>query len=321
MKVFLIISFLIIGTAKIFAQTGGESVYTFLQLPVCGNSAAMGGAVVSGGNLGANHLFGNAAMIDTLHDRYASLNYADYIADINFGTAAYCAKIDSLWSVAGGVQFMSYGSFDYADEAGVLGGTFTAKDHAIYVAGIRQITKRLRASVTLKTIFSHLETYKSWGMAFDLGLAYNIEEQGIVIGATVRNLGWQCRPYTGGHREPLPLDIQLGASKMLLHAPLRFSLTCTNLQSRLDSSFMTNVADHLVFGVELFPKSVVSAKAGFNVLRHNDLSVSGATPFAGFSIGADVRLRRFAVQYSRVCYGAAASINMFTAELFLREFR
>lgn len=318
----ILLTILTFATAAITAtaQTGGESVYSFLKLPVGSNAAALGGAAVASGNLGANNVFSNAAMIDSTADRYAALNYADYIADINFGSAAYCASLNNVWSMAGGVQFVNYGSFDYADEAGILGGTFSAKDYAIYVSGIRQVVSHLRTSVTLKTIFSHLETYKSWGMAFDFGAVYNFDNIGLTLAATANNVGFQCSPYTGGEREPLPLCIQVGASLLLEHAPLKFSATFTDLQSRIHSDFGRNLADHLVVGLELFPKSTVSVKTGMNVRRHNDLSVHGTTPFAGFSIGADVRLRRFAVQYSRTCYGAAASINMFTAELFLRQF-
>ena len=301
------------------AQNGGESVYTFLKLPVSGNSAAMGGAAIASGNLGANNIFANAAMIDSTVNRYASVNYADYIADINFGSAAYATKIDNLWSITGGVLFMNYGTFDYADEAGVLGGTFSANDCALYCAAIRQITKNFRASITTKTIFSHLERYHSWGIAFDFGMVYTFPQVGVVVSATSQNVGFQCTPYTGSHREPLPLCIQVGASKLLEYAPLRFSVTLTELQSRLDEDNATNLADHFVLGLELFPKSTVSVKAGFNAQRHNDLRMSNASRAAGFSFGADVRLRRFAVSYSRACYGAAASINMFTVEAFLRE--
>ena len=317
---FLLSIFFVVATAfAAIAQNGGERVYTFLKLPVSSNSAALGGAAIATGNLGANSLFSNAAMIDSTYDRYAALNYADYIADINYGSAAYSAKINNLWSVAGGVLFMNYGSFDYADEAGILGGTFSAKDCAIYCAAIRQITKNLRTSVTTKAIFSHLERYHSWGIAFDFGAVYSLENIGVTIAATANNVGFQCSPYTGSNREALPLCLQVGASKILQHAPLRFSATVTELQSRLDEDNATNIADHLVLGVELFPKSTVSAKAGFNIQRHNDLRMSNASRAAGFSFGADVRLRRFAVQYSRACYGSAASINMFTAEIFLRE--
>ena len=204
MKIFLTILTTIITVFAVSAQNGGESVYTFLKLPVSGNSTALGGASIAAGNLGANYLFTNASMIDSTYDRYASLNYADYIADINFGSAAYAAKINNLWSVAGGVLFMHYGSFDYADEAGILGGTFSAKDCAIYCAAIRQITKDLRASVTTKAIFSHLERYRSWGIAFDFGVVYNLDNIGVTIAATANNVGFQCSPYTGSNREPLP---------------------------------------------------------------------------------------------------------------------
>ena len=319
MKIISAILALLITTLTATAQNGGESVYTFLKLPVSGNSAALGGAAISGGNLGANNLFANAAMIDSTVDRYVSVTYAAYIADINFGSAAYSAKIDSLWSIAGGVLFMNYGSFDYADEAGVLGGTFSANDCAIYCAAIRQITKNFRASITTKTIFSHLEQYHSWGIAFDFGMVYTFPQVGVVVAATAQNVGFQCTPYTGSHREHLPLCIQVGASKLLEYAPLRFSVTLTELQTRLDEDNATNLADHFVLGLELFPKSTVSAKVGFNTQRHNDLRMSNASRAAGFSFGADVRLRRFAVSYSRACYGAAASINMFTVEAFLRE--
>ena len=106
-------------------------------------------------------------------------------------------------------------------------------------------------------------------------------------------------------------------SKQLLHAPLKFSLTAHNLQQpKLDKTPLTSFADHFIVSLELFPEGVFSVKTGFNFLSHNDMYISGMSPFPGFSLGADLRLKRFSVQYSRQCIAFSQNSNLFTAEIF-----
>ncbi|MCQ2975983.1 MAG: type IX secretion system protein PorQ [Bacteroidales bacterium] len=320
MKYLCIITFLILFCVKTYSQIGGEYVYTFMNIPMGGNNAALGGGGICSGNQGVNYLFSNPAMIDSSMNKNIAVNYVDYISDIHFGSFAFTYHLLKNWNFSTGVLFANYGTFESTNEAGIQSGTFYAKDQAIYLSVSRNIIKNLDVAISLKTIFSHLETYKSWGIAFDFGLHYYLPQLGINIGGVVKNLGFQIKPYTNSNREKLPLNIQIGASKILNHAPLQFLLIFNNLQHpQLSDEFSQSLANHLILGLELFPKSTVSVKAGMNILQHNELRVSSTSPFPGFSFGADVKLKRFSVQYSRACYSAAASINMFTVEVFLSK--
>jgi|GEM_PF-2667662 len=320
MKFYYVILLLIFNCISSFGQVGGESIYSFLRLNMSSNYASLGGFIPSADMRGVNSVFSNPALVDSLDNMSASLNYISYVSDINYGSMLYGAKVGSDLMITGGVEFLNYGDFEELDDVGNQLGTFNCKEHVLFVSFSRNILKNLRFGATFSTIFSHLETYRSFGIVSNLGLIYKIDNQKLTIGFSAMNLGCQLTKYAY-EREKLPLDLRFGISKILLHAPLRFSFTLHDLQCpKLDDDFMRSFVNHIILSTELFPESPVSVKAGFNFQTHNDLYVSDLTPFPGFSFGVDVRLKRFSVQYSRRCLSPAASANFFTAEIFISNF-
>ncbi len=307
------------GVCVAFGQIGGESVYPFLGLSTSCNYASMGGACPSVDIEGVNSLTSNPALIDTTDHLAAALNMVSYVADIGYGSALFGGRAGKTM-ISGGAELVNYGDFTLTDEAANNLGTFNCRDYLLIASAARHIMDSLplTAGVSMKTIISKMETYHSTGIAFDFGLRYYFEKQKITIGLAVLNLGCQLTTYSDNTREKLPLDIRLGISKQLLHAPLRFSLTVRDLQKpKLADDFGRLFANHLIFSAELFPQGVVSLKGGFNVMAHNDLYVTDGSVFPGFSFGVDVRLKRFSVQYSRQCISPAESANMFTVELMI----
>ncbi|MBQ4406681.1 MAG: type IX secretion system protein PorQ [Bacteroidales bacterium] len=317
-NIFVIITFLFCAAAA-SGQIGGESVYPFLGLSTSSDYASMGGACPSVDVAGVNSLTSNPALVDTTDNLAAALNMVSYVAGIGYGSALFGGRVGKMM-VSGGAELVNYGEFALTDEAANELGTFRCRDYMLVASAARHIwdSLPLTAGVSMKSIISKMETYHSTGIAFDFGVRYYIEKQKITIGVAVLNLGCQLTTYSDNTREKLPLDIRLGISKQLLHAPLRFTLTVHDLQMpKLDDDFGRSLANHLTFSAELFPQGVVSLKGGFNVMAHNDLYVTDGSVFPGFSFGVDVRLKRISVQYSRQCISPAASANMFTVELMI----
>jgi len=330
----------------------GRGVYTFLELPVSSRIAALGGTNVSIADSDVNFMFRNPALLTPQTDKVAGFNYANYLADINFGSAVYGMNFGEKNYMAFGVQYFDYGKFLYKTENnqnlnnGDVETYFGAKDMAFYVSYARPLTEQLTVGGTFKPIFSSYEQYTSFGFAVDAGLNYVNEETLFSAGLVLRNIGTQVKGYysdeDGQHYEPLAFDIQLGATQKLRHAPLRFSLTLNNLH-RWDLSYqstnqkkssLTNndEADnkigffdmafrHAIIGVEFVPTNNFYIAAGYNHRRRQELSMDGFKSLAGFSVGAGIKVYKFHVGFGMTQFQVGLNSYQFSISTSLNEFR
>ncbi len=221
------------GCFQLFSQAG-RGVYQFLDLPVSSRLAAMGGTNVSLNDNDLNFAFQNPSLLTSEMSNIVGLNMANYLADIQFGSAIYSRSFGCNNNLAVGVQFVDYGLFKEATELNEIIGEFTAKDYALNIIYSRLITDNISVGATLKPVYSVMEHYTSLGMALDAGVNYESKSKLFSAGLVLRNMGAQLKGYYsdeyGQHFEPLPFDIQMGLSKKLEHAPLRLSVTLHNLQ-------------------------------------------------------------------------------------------
>ena len=212
----------------------GSSVFHFLQLPASSRLNALGGENVAIADDDISMAFINPALLTAHTDKVLQLNYAYYLAGTMFGSAMYGHNYkDNYFGAA--IHYLDYGKMAYADEFGnLLGGTFTAKDICINMMYARQLGPLFRVGVTLKPIVSVYESYSSFALGSDVGGHFQTADSTLQIGLTLRNIGWQLKAFyeeeLGQHTEMLPLNLELGLSYRLSHAPLRFSLTMHNLQ-------------------------------------------------------------------------------------------
>ncbi len=310
----------------LFAQTGGRVAYDFLNLPASARILSLGGLNVSLMDDDPHFAAYNPALAtDSMHQR-AVLSFSNYLSDISAGYAGYSHTIDGVGSLHTGVQFVNYGNFAGADEFGNPTGDYGASELAWYL-GIGRAVGNFRGGVNMKFISSSLAPgYTSVGMALDLGIAYQSEDKLFSAGMVIRNAGLQFSNYTGtSGRDPLPLDVAIGISNKLRYMPLRFSVTLNNLHQPnlivkdpnaapvLDLSgnpvpeknqLVDNLFRHAVFGGEFLMGRALRLRFGYNHLRRQELKSSSAGGFAGFSIGAGIRVARFAFDYGYGGYGA-----------------
>ncbi|HLP04574.1 MAG TPA: type IX secretion system protein PorQ [Paludibacter sp.] len=332
-----------------FSQAG-TGVYRFLDLPVSSRLAALGGTNISLRDNDLNFAFQNPALLTAETHNTIGLNMANYLDDIQFGSAMYGRTIKGNNYMAVGVQYIDYGLFDRRDETNTDLGEFTAKDVAVNIVYARLLTERITVGATLKPIFSVYERYTSYGAAMDVGVNYNNPDELFSAGLVFRNMGTQFKGYysdeEGQHFEPLAFDIQLGLSKKFSHAPLRFSFTLHNLQqwnlnyqstnqpkslsltgsiteptNSSDIHFVDMAFRHAIIGVEFVPTRSFYLAASYNHRRHTELNMPGFKSMAGFSFGGGIKLYKFQVGFGMSEFQVGNYSYQFSISTSLNEFR
>ncbi|MEK6614552.1 MAG: type IX secretion system protein PorQ, partial [Bacteroidota bacterium] len=216
-------------TSHTSAQTGGNNTYEFLNLSNPARVASLGGTLISVKDNDLNLSFQNPSLLDSAMHNTLSLSYVDYFTDIKYGYAAYSRTYKKIGSFSAGIQFLDYGNFTSASVTGEITGQFTAAEYALNLAYSRQLDSLFSVGATLKTIYSKLSEYTSYGNAVDIGTIYTNRKRLLSTALVIKNIGRQWKAYYIG-REPLPFEIQLGFSKKISHAPFRLNITATHLE-------------------------------------------------------------------------------------------
>ena len=329
-KLLFLFSFLLSATT--FGQIGGKSVYQFLNLAQSPRQAALGGKTVTVVDYDVNQAFYNPATINAeMHNRL-SANYGSYFGEVSYGTAAYAYTYDRhLQTFHAGISYVNYGTFEGRDELGNLTSDFTGSEAALSVGYAYNIPwTDMFVGANAKLISSTLESYNSWGAAVDLGFLYVDYDNDINYGLTVRNLGFQIKPYQDTN-EKLPLAIDAGISQLMENVPIRWHMTFENLQEwniafsnpnraegSLDGgseeekvSFFNNALRHVILGAELFPEKGFNIRLGYNFRRSEELRILEQRHFSGISVGFGIRFGKVKFDYSYSRYTVAANTSLF----------
>lgn len=324
-----------------YAQIGGTRTYGFLDLPSSARVAALGAyqnSVIENDITLVNY---NPAVLDKEMHNHFSISYVPYFADIHFGYLAYAREFKDGNIYYAGMQYINYGKFTNTDHMGNILGEFTAGEYALNIGTAREFNG-FRFGSSLKLIYSSLESYNSMGIALDFGSHYQIEEAGWGFGLVMRNLGLQILSYTRENPEPLPLDIQIGISKKLIHTPIRFSMVAHNLQ-RPDLTYFDpvrhvkrdletgelvedspgladKIARHLTFGTEILISENFHLRGGYNHQRRKEMTIDQRLAMVGFSYGFGFKVNKFHINYGRAIYHLAGASNHFTVTTNFSDF-
>ncbi|NSW94878.1 MAG: type IX secretion system protein PorQ [Bacteroidales bacterium] len=311
---------LFIVSLPLHPQTGGDNVYEFLNLTHSGLVSSIGGNNVSlFENL--NMSYHNPALLNASMNKSLVIDFTNYFAGINYGLVMYGISSGEKYNFAAGITYLNYGSFTEADATGNLIGTFTASEYALNLILSRNIDSLFSVGVNLKPILSHLEKYNSFGIAFDIGLAWHSRSRLISAGLTARNTGYQITTYAGEQRQKLPFEVIAGFSARLAHAPFRFSLTARHLEKfdltyqyagtedEQNNGVLENIMRHMIAGVELIPHKNFYFSAGYNYQRRRELQTEAKVSTSGLSWGFGIRSSYISIEFGRSAYHLAGSSN------------
>jgi opacity protein-like surface antigen len=328
---------LILTTGK--AQIGGESTYQFLELTNSARMAALGGNQVAlSDSADLNLPYHNPAALQSSMQNMLLVNYVNYLADINYGYVSFARSYEGIGNFAMGMHYINYGDFPEATEEGVLtGNNFSAAEYALNIIYSNQY-KRWRYGANLKPILSALESYRSFGLALDLGVSYASLDKYTNVAVVVRNVGTQITTYyEDGNREAIPFDLQAGISRRLKHAPVNVALTLQHLNrwdlannEKKDKELDVSIHDpeesiakqlmrHVVLGIEVLPTDNFIIRAGYNYQRRQELKFDEKLSTVGMSLGFGVIIKRFRLDFATTRYHLAGSSNHFSLAINLND--
>lgn len=336
------VCFILLFASHIYStgQTGGNSVYSFLKIPVSARSAALSGNTVVINDSDIAVVIDNPSFLNAGMHGHLSLSYINYLSDIAAGYAGYGHHFKTVGTVAAGLQFMSYGKFIETNSFGEKTGEFTAADYMLHVSFMKKLHPGITAGGTIKGIYSSLYTLKSYGLGVDFSTNYTSDNGTFVATVLLRNMGSQLKSYTDNRRESLPFEIVAGVSKKIKFAPLRLSVVFRNLQKwnlrppddpnsvlaseseeyQAGYAFGDNLSRHSVVAAELLLTKNVHFRFGYDIKRWREMRLISEGGWNGFSLGLGIIVSKFNFSYALAPYHFAGATNHVTLSVNLGAF-
>jgi len=132
-----------------FAQMGGKSVFPLLNESPSARVTAMGGLFISVLDDDASLALQNPSLITPMMHNHLSLNYTDYLYNLQEGYAGYVRSFDKIKTTFNaGIQYLNYGDFTMTDEIGNSIGSFNGSEYAITLGAGRTYAKRFHFGVS-----------------------------------------------------------------------------------------------------------------------------------------------------------------------------
>lgn len=319
------------------AQLGGRNVYRLLDFSYSNRVAGLGGNLISVHDNDPTTIIQNPSYISADHHHSLAVNFTDYFSNVAYGSALYSHTFKKAGSFAVEMRYVGYGKFKGTDIYGEETGDFTAGDYALTIGWGRYLDKGFSIGANLKTVFSHYETYSSFGIAADVAGSYYNPEKRISLSLLFKNIGTQIKPFTPGNYERLPFDIQLAFSQRFAYLPVRYHISLHSLyrwdmayrgehdpfleQDGLTgeikypssaSRFFDNFFRHIVFGLEIEPSKYFSLHVAYNHNRRQEMKIAQKGSMAGFSYGFMINIHSIRVGFSRAHYAVGAVPNYIT---------
>jgi len=325
MKQYLLIILSIFLSLAAQAQSGG-SVFKFLELPFSSHASALGGDNVSIIEDDITMAIHNPALLSCVVDKTLNLNYMSYIDGVGVGSAAYSRILGerSTWAVA--AQYVNYGDFKETNAEDVELGTFSAKDMAFTGIYSYDLSDYWSGGITTKMIYSTYERYSSFAVGVDLGLNYYDENSGYSASIVARNLGGQIKAFDE-IRENLPVDLLVGVSRRLSHAPFRLSVTMHNLTDWNSSSSTSDTGEkdkfskvflnHFILGIDFLPSETTYFSLGYNCKRASEMKINGSSGWSGMALGAGIQIKKLKIGASYAKYHTSSSSLLFNFAMTL----
>ena len=294
-----------------------ETAFQFLQLPMSSHAAALGGDNTSIIEDDVTLAFHNPALLTNTYGRNLNLSYMSYLQRTNIASAAYNMEVGERSMLAFGAHYLNFGTMKNTDAEGNIIGNFSAKDMALMTVYSFDFSDRLTGGVTGKFIYSNYEQIYSLALGVDLGLNYYNPDTKFSASVVARNLGGQIKTYDE-IQEAIPFNLLVGFTKELAHAPLRLSLTLTDLNkwqaedfyNTSDDSWKALLLKHLIIGADILPTPSTYVSIGYNFLLRSELKNEARRSLEGFSIGGGIQTQRVKVGVSYGKYHVAASSLM-----------
>lgn len=312
------------------AQTGGDNTYEFLNLVPSARTAALGNVLVNALDDDVNLALILPSLNNKKMNGQFSVNYTSYYDGISYGSFVFGLPHKKFENILVGMHYVNYGTFIRTDEFGYQLGNFSSGEYALLVSTAIRYNSNIRIGATLKGVYSNFETYNSYGLSSDMSITYSKERMHSSI--LIKNLGYQLKSFSGS-KEPLPVEVIIGVTNKLEHAPLRWSITWSHLEkwdlsyqnkqdelydpftgetTSVGTTFRDKLVSHLHVGAELLFSKNFNFRLGYNFKRRQELALDLYKHGVGLSWGFAMKVKKIHVNFARLPYHAVGPLHTFS---------
>lgn len=321
----------------VYAQTGGRSVFQFLELSPSPRLTATGENAVAWQSIDAANAWRNPSLLNEKQHTQVLANQQKFFDGINAGDFSYSHYLRKYCIMTqAGFHYYQTGDLVRTDAFGDNKGTFYGLESSTYISAAKKINERITYGLTINYINSKLDNYNSSGLSINTGVHYFNPIKNMGISLSLRNAGIQLTQYDNTKSASLPLVIELGLSKRLKHLPLIYHLNFKNLEKwnqRYDNpadrqssdlfdqnteastfdKLLGNAIRHFGFGFELYlsKKENFILRGGYNPLRSKDLSLVDYRAFTGICAGFGLKIYKFRFDYGYARYHLSGGTHHF----------
>jgi len=291
---------LMFSTFRADAASGTTGYELFRTDGFARSSGLAGSSIAHGGDLSS--LQSNVAGLATIDRTMAVAGFTKHVLDINQGTLAYVRPMKNRMVWAAGVDYLSYGTFDRADENGFRDGEFGASDFQLRGAVAKSIKPDLRVGAVLKYQYRDIDGIASTAIAGDVGLQYETGFNNWIVGAAIKSFGAATSAFLS-EKDGLPTSYELGFAVPLEHLPVKFSIA---------GAYVTDEGPEARGGLEFDFTPQFIGRLGYSTIGVDQRTGLSSDSFAGFSAGLGLRVRQLAFDYALTSHGEIGFLNRFT---------
>jgi len=263
------------GTLLYAQNKTGTTAAEFLTIPVGAKAVGMGGAFVAIAD-DITAAYWNPGGLSRLVKNEFNANYAEWFIDTKVSWSGFGVRITPDDYVAVSIMMLDYGEEQITtiELPEGTGQTWDAMDLAICLSYSRNLTDRFSIGGSAKYIQQRIWNESAYGFAFDIGLLFKTQLDGVNIGMAITNFGQ---------------SMQLDGKDLLRPIDINESYNYNN--STITSNLFTDVWElPLVFSVGTSWDYSISHDLGFTIAADAKIP-SNQTTYG--NVGGQVRLGNY----------------------------
>lgn len=230
--------------------------------------------------------------------RSISINYLNYILDINSSSILLTDTSSFLGNYGIGIKYFSYGKFEGYDNFGNYNGDFNTNEYLITFNKSYKISN-FSVGTNLKYFHSRRNEKSNSGIIVDIGGNYvPFPSRDLRIAIVFSNIGFLIEK----NQIIIPSNIKFGASFKPEYMPLRFSATYINTQKNYEK-------ENFSLGIEVLISGYLNLLLGYNFRNDDGFKLNNSEKLKGISYGLELILKRFELNYSRLILNSISSSN------------
>lgn len=271
----------------------GATQSEFLKIGLSARAASMAGAYGAvADDLGA--LEYNPAGLALLSNSQVSAMYAQWLADINFGSVAGSHTLPYLGTIGCSLSAISTGTI----EGNIK--DFEASSYLVRAAWARSLLENITVGVGAKVMQESIAEMKSTGGTMDGGILF-VPTHGVTLGAAVMNLG-KASAFED-ESDSMPLLVKLAAAFKGMESEYGMVILAADLDYYPSPAKLFYPA----VGVEYWGGKNFALRAGY-AKKETDLSAEAA----GLAVGLGVRWENLRIDYAYAPFSTLGNTHRVT---------